>query len=100
MADRIIDEIPTGRGFAVRIARTEWRGKARVDVRHVFEVRPGDPDTRQPTRKGVSLPLDLLPRLLAGLHQIEADAITAGELLPEDYENEGLEAPPALRRAA
>lgn len=98
MADRIIDEIPTGRGFAVRISRTEWRGKARADIRHVFEVRPGDHDTRQPTRKGVSLPLDLLPRLLVGLHRIEADAIKAGELLPEDYE--GLEVPAALRRAA
>jgi len=98
MTDRIIDEIPTGRGFAIRISRTTWRGKARADVRHCFEVRPGDPDTRQPTRKGISLPLDLLPRLLAGLHQIERDAIAAGELRAEDYE--GLEVPPALRRAA
>jgi len=73
--DRIIDEIPTGRGFAIRISRTEWRGRARADIRHCFEVRPGDPDTRQPTKKGL-------------------------DLLSEDYENEGLEPPQALRRAA
>jgi|SRR5690606_583684 len=92
--DRIVDEIPAGRGFAVRIARTTWRGKSRVDVRQVFEVRPGYPDTRQPTKKGVSLLLEDLPRLLAALRQIEAEAIEAGELLPEDYENAGVEPPP------
>lgn len=94
--DRIVDEIPAGRGFAVRIARTTWRGKSRVDVRQVFEVRPGYPETRQPTKKGVSLLLEDLPRLLAALHAIGAEAIEAGELLAEDYENAGLE-PPALR---
>jgi hypothetical protein len=94
--DRIVDEIPAGRGFAVRIARTTWRGKSRVDVRQVFEVRPGYPDTRQPTKKGVSLLLEDLPRLLAALRQIEAEAIEAGELLPEDYENAGLEPPATL----
>ena len=91
--DRIVDEIETGRGFAVRVARTTWRGKNRVDVRQVFEVRPGDPDSRQPTRRGVSLRLEYLPRLLAALRRIEAEAIEAGELLPEDYENAGLEPP-------
>jgi len=98
--DRIIDEIPAGRGLAVRIARTTWRGKSRVDVRQVFEVRPGHPETRQPTKKGVSLLLEHLPRLLAALHAIEREAIEAGELLPEDYENAGLPAPPALRGVA
>jgi hypothetical protein len=95
--NKIMDEITTGRGFAVRISCNTWRGNPRVDVRHVFEVRPGDPDTRQPTRKGVSLPLDLLPRLLAALHAIEAAAIAAGELLAEDYGNAGLPVPAALQ---
>lgn len=94
---RIVDEIPVSRGFAVRIARTTWRGKNRVDVRTVFEARPGYPATRQPTKKGVSLLLEDLPRLLAALRRIEAEAIEAGELLPEDYQNAGLEPPPALR---
>lgn len=97
---RVIDEWTTGRGFALRVSRSDWRGRARVDVRMFFEVRPGDPDTRQPTKKGISAVIEDLPRLLAALHKIEADAIREGQLGPEDYENAGLPAPPALRNAA
>ena len=94
--NRIVDEIPTGRGYGVRVSRSKFRGKERLDVRHFFEARPGYPDTRQPTKKGVSLLLEHLPRLLAALRQIEAEAIEAGELLAEDYENAGLEPPATL----
>lgn len=93
-------DIPTGRGYCVRVSRSRFRGKERLDVRHFFEARPGDPDTRRPTKKGVNLPLEHLPRLLAALHAIEREAIRDGELLPEDYENAGLPVPPALRGAA
>jgi len=95
-----IHDIPTGRGYCVRVSRSRFRGRERLDVRHYFEARPGDPDTRRPTKKGVNLPLDLLPALLAALHAIEREAIEAGELLAEDYENAGLPAPPALRGVA
>lgn len=91
-----IHDIPTGRGYCVRVSRSRFRGKERLDVRHYFEARPGDPDTRQPTKKGVNLPLEHLPRLLAALHAIEREAIRDGELLPEDYENAGLEPPATL----
>lgn len=98
--DRVYAEIPTGRGFAVRVTRSDFRGKPRVDVRHYFEARPGDPDTMAPTKKGASLPLELLPTLLDALRHAEADAIRDGALLAEDYENAGLPVPPALRGAA
>ena len=95
-----IHDIPTGRGFALRVSRSTFRGRERLDIRHYFEVRPGDPDTRQPTKKGVNVPLDLLPALLAALHAVEAEALAAGLLEPEDYENAGLPVPPAPRGAA
>lgn len=71
-----------------------------MDVRSVFEACLGDPTSRLPTRKGVSLPLYLLPLLLAALHEIEHDAIRAGDLLVERFENAGLAVPPALRAMA
>ena len=95
-----IHDIPTGRGYGVRVSRSTFRGRERLDVRHFFEARPGDPDTRRPTKKGVNLPLDLLPALLAALHAVEAEALGAGLLEPEDYENAGLPVPPALRGVA
>ena len=93
---RSYDDIPTGRGTCVRVSRTTYRGRERVDIRTMFEARPGDPGTRTPTKKGVSLLLEDLPRLLVALHALERDAIAAGELLPEDYENAGAPLPDAL----
>jgi hypothetical protein len=91
-------EIPTGRGFALRVSRSVFRGRHRVDVRHLFEVRPGDPDTRQPTKKGANVPIDLLPQLRAALQAIEADALREGLLEPEDYTDNGLALPEELTR--
>lgn len=91
-------DIAVTRGVTVRVQRNEWRGKPKVDIRTYFGF--GDPDSLGPTKKGVSLDIELLPELLAALHDVAARAIEAGELLPEDYENAGLEAPARLRDAA
>lgn len=91
-------DIQVTRGLVVRVQRNEWRGKSKVDIRQHYGY--ADADSLQPTRKGVSLDLDLLPELLAALHAIEKDAIASGDLLPEDYTNAGLTPPANLEEAA
>ena len=86
--------IPKTRGVEIRVSRSRYRNRERVDVREY--VGFGEPDSMKPTKRGVNLPLEHLPRLLAALHAIEREAIRDGELLPEDYENAGLEPPPEL----
>lgn len=87
------------RGVDVQVQRSEFRGKARLDVREFFELRPGDPDSARPTKKGISLPVQDLPRLMALLKAAEADCLTHGLLELEDYEEADLPAPPELETA-
>lgn len=96
MADMIYATIPTAPGYAVRVSRSEYRGRVRLDIRHVFEAEPGAPGPWWPTKRGVSLLVERLPELLHALRELERDAIRRGELLAEDYETAGLPVPPEL----
>lgn len=87
-------EIPKTRGVTIQTTVDSFRGRVRVDVREYVEARPGDPDTRQPTPRGISLPLDRLPRLLDALRAAEADALRDGLLRAEDYDDARPEAQP------
>jgi hypothetical protein len=97
---KIFGEIPKGRGYLLRISQEHYRGHPRVDCRVWYETRPGDPDTRRPTPKGINLSLRDLPAVLAALRAAEADALREGQLSAKDYQRAGLEPPPALRPAA
>lgn len=93
-------DIAKGPGFLVRVAASEYRERWRLDIREHFLARLADSGSAAPTRKGVNLPLEYLPQLRAALEAVEADALRAGLLLPEDYENAGLPVPPALLEAS
>lgn len=93
---RYYGAIPKCRGVDIRVQRSEFRGKPRLDIREHFEFRPGDPDSASPTKKGVNVPVQDLPRLLALLKAAEADALTGGLLELEDYEDAGLPLPAEL----
>lgn len=90
--------IPKGPDTEVRVQRSTYRGRERVDIREFWQ--PADAEQHVATRKGVNLPLEDLPQLLAALRAIEADAIRSGGLLVEDYQNAGLEPPAELTEAA
>jgi hypothetical protein len=93
---RIYGEIPKVRGVVVLVTRNQER----LDIREFVEDRPGTPDSRQPTRKGVNLPLAKLPALVAALQRAEADAIKGGSLKARHYIECGAPVPAALRQAA
>ncbi len=97
---RTYGEIPKGRGVVVLITRSQFRDMERCDIREFVDFRPGDPDTRKPTKSGVNLPVAKVPALLTALHKLEADAIADGTLRPHHYRAAGLEPPAALRPAA
>jgi hypothetical protein len=97
---RIYAELPKGRGFVLRIGQEHYQGHPRVDCRVWYETRPGDPDTRRPTPKGINLSLRDLPGVLAALQQAAADALEAGHLRPEQFTRAGLNVPDLPRKAA
>ncbi len=96
---RLYGEIPKARGVVVQVMRDSFRNRERLDLREWVEDRPGSPDSRQPTRKGVSIPLSKLPSLLAALRTAETDALQAGLLRSADYEAAGLTKPDIPRKA-
>jgi hypothetical protein len=97
---RIYGEIPKVRGVVVLITRSQFRDQERLDIREFVEDRPGTPDSRQPTRKGVNLPLAKLPALVAALQAAAGEALEAGNLKPADFHKAGLSVPDTERKAA
>lgn len=88
----IFGTVPTRIG-EIRVARAAFLGRARIDVREYFTDSTGE---LRPTRKGINIAVPELPRLMAAVAAAERDAIAAGLLLPEDYENAGLPIPKQL----
>lgn len=88
--------IPKCRGVDVQVQRSEFRRKPRLDIREHYDSRPGDPASARPTKKGINIPVQDLPRLLALLREAEADALHLGLLEVEDYQEAGLEPPGKL----
>ncbi len=77
---RIYAELPKGRGYVLRISCERFRGQLRVDIRTWFEYTPGNPDTRQPSKSGVSMSAERLPELIAALQAAEQDLTERGLL--------------------
>ena len=89
-------DLPTGRGTSVRVELSKFAGKDLIGIRQYFQFHIGDPDTAQPTKRGVSLRVQHLPKLRAALEAAEADALKRGLLEPEDYLDADLAVPPQL----
>ena len=89
--------IGQGRGYDMRVTTDEFQGRERLDLRTWCEFRPGDPDSAQPTKKGVNVPASRLPELLAILKRAEAELIRSGHLKAADYTAAGMTVPHELR---
>jgi len=77
-ARQVIATISKNQKEEVRVALTEWNGREFVDVRIYTDL--GDSDDLVPTRKGVSLRLDRLDRLIAALEAARTEATRRGLL--------------------
>ena len=82
--DMTIAELPKSATEDVRIQLRRYFGKSYVSLR-VWWTR--DDGTQVATRKGVTLPLDMLPGILGALQAAEREAINAG-MLPDGNASE------------
>ena len=80
-------------GEFYRITLCVFRCTARLDVREYVERRPGDPESAQPTEKGLNVPVDLIPRMRQALQEAEVTALADHDLTNWDYTRAGLAAP-------
>ena len=71
MSKLTIHSFPKGDNEEVRVSAGEYREKIYFDVRVFFKNEENN--EMFPTKKGITLALDLLPELKKGLQKIEAE---------------------------
>ena len=67
--NKLIDQFHKNSAELVEVNLTEFRGQEYVDVRIWNLPNPAEPGTEQPTKKGICISIDLLPRLIAALQK-------------------------------
>lgn len=79
-----ITEFPKNTREQVVFSLSQFKGRSYLDMRLYLVGENGGPDI--PTRKGLTLNVDLFPYLKEGLGQVEAALIQSGLLDPEDLQ--------------
>lgn len=78
MTDTIISTIPKNAAEELRVTLTEFNGHPLCDLRTFVEYR--STSEIGPTKKGVTFAVALLPTIIAGLQEAEAEARRRGLL--------------------
>ena len=81
MNDLTISIIESSKSADVRIRFTEWHGRNYCDVRKF--VTTGAAGEREPTRKGIAIPIKLLGEVIEALHEAQRAAEASGFLKDE-----------------
>lgn len=81
--DTQIGEFANRTGECCRVALKSYKGRQRFDARIHYEDDGGE---WQPTKKGLNLSVDDLPKLRRLITEAEQKAIDAGVLDPADHE--------------
>lgn len=76
----VIWTLPLGSAAELRLSLDSFNGKARADLRTWADYQAGPVLTRGPTKKGVSVPVEALPALVAAVVEAEAVARSSGLL--------------------
>ena len=75
-----IATIEKNRSEELRVALKEYKGRDYLDIRTFIEPYADEGQGRVPTKKGITVPLDKLPELIAALQEAERQARAAGLL--------------------
>ncbi len=57
----------------LKVHLQEWRGNPYVDLRVWILEKPGENESEQPSRKGLTISAELLPRLIQSLQKAQED---------------------------
>ncbi|MQY60392.1 hypothetical protein GH153_00930 [bacterium] len=61
----------------VKVITQEWKGKEYIDLRIWIMQNPADPGSEKPTQKGLTLDIELLPKLIDALKKAQ-EALNEG----------------------
>ena len=81
--DRVITTFRKNTAEEVRVGIGEYKGKQYASIRVYVE---NDFSEWIPTKKGITLSVDVLPELVRAVKMLEAEAIRAGLVEKENFE--------------
>lgn len=68
---KLVDQFNKNSVEIVKVHLQEWRGNPYFDVRSWILDKPGENGSERPTHKGITLNVELLPRLIQALNEAQ-----------------------------
>lgn len=69
--NKLVDQFHKNSQELVEIHISEWKAQDYVDIRIWTLPNPAEPETQQPTKKGICINSELLPRLIKALEKAQ-----------------------------
>jgi len=89
MNNKLLYEFRKNSAEKVRVTETFFKGRKYIDIRiWLTGNNPANPGSEQPTKKGICLSVELLPRLVQALRTVDLrteDIKSDEESEPEDF---------------
>jgi len=78
---KLIDSFHKNSIEVIKVQLQEWKSQEYVDIRVWYLEKPGEPGNEKPTHKGITLNVELLPKLIQALQQAQGilDEVVAGD---------------------
>lgn len=80
---KLIDSFYKNSAEIVKIHVQEWKAQAYFDVRVWYSENPAENGSERPTHKGITLNVELLPRLIQALEKTQEEVREEGEQASE-----------------
>lgn len=69
--NRLIDQFHKNSQELVEVHITEWKSQDYIDIRIWTLPNPAEPGSQQPTKKGICINAELLPKLIQSLQKAQ-----------------------------
>lgn len=69
--NKLIDQFHKNSSEFVEVHISKWKAQDYIDIRIWHLPNPAEPGSQQPTKKGICINSDLLPKLIQGLQKAQ-----------------------------
>jgi len=80
--NRLIDQFHKNSSELIEVNISEWKCQKYIDIRIWYLPNPAEPGSEQATKKGITLNLELLPKLMSALEKAKK-VLEKGQEKPE-----------------
>lgn len=87
--NRLIDQFHKNSQERVEIHLSKWKTQDYIDMRIWTLPNPAEPGSEQPTKKGICINIELLPKLIKALQKAQKEAEKTSEKPQEERSIKG-----------